>query len=150
MKAIQEIKKQLAEVQEKMQKAGKAALKEAFTEFFEANPSVTALRWTQYTPYFNDGDVCEFGTGGVYMQFNNAEEGGEEGDGFEYPSTTRWNNETQKSEPIKDKDFVKAAKAVKEFWGAVVVDDIFETAFGDHVQVTATPKGFEVEEYEHD
>lgn len=27
---------------------------------FEGVPSIAQIRWTQYTPYFNDGDSCEF------------------------------------------------------------------------------------------
>lgn len=30
------------------------------TEFFARNPSVVAIRWTQYTPYWQDGDACVF------------------------------------------------------------------------------------------
>jgi hypothetical protein len=29
-------------------------------EFFARNPSVVAIRWTQYTPYWQDGDTCTF------------------------------------------------------------------------------------------
>lgn len=31
--------------------------------FFEANPNVASISWTQYTPYFADGDACEFEVG---------------------------------------------------------------------------------------
>lgn len=31
-----------------------------FKEFFERNPEVNVIYWTQYTPYFNDGDPCYF------------------------------------------------------------------------------------------
>lgn len=27
---------------------------------FEGVPTLSMIRWTQYTPYFNDGDSCEF------------------------------------------------------------------------------------------
>jgi hypothetical protein len=29
-------------------------------------------------------------------------------------------------------------------------EDVFESIFGDHVRVTATSAGFEIEEYNHD
>lgn len=29
--------------------------------FFQQNPNVDAIRWTQCTPHFNDGAPCEFG-----------------------------------------------------------------------------------------
>ena len=31
-----------------------------FTEFFALYPMVTTIRWTQFTPYFNDGEPCVF------------------------------------------------------------------------------------------
>jgi hypothetical protein len=33
--------------------------------FFEACPSVKAVMWCQYTPYFNDGEPCVFGLGTI-------------------------------------------------------------------------------------
>lgn len=45
-----------------------------FTEFFEQNPLAHSIEWTQYTPYFNDGDACEFTLSEVYVTFGNAEE----------------------------------------------------------------------------
>lgn len=37
-------------------------------EFFRRNPDVHAIRWTQYTPYFNDGEACSFSIGDVHLQ----------------------------------------------------------------------------------
>lgn len=33
---------------------------ELFKAFFEENPEIHSIQWTQYTPYFNDGDECVF------------------------------------------------------------------------------------------
>lgn len=49
------------ELEEEMKAAGEEALKEYFLEIFEKFPELKAVRWAQYTPYFNDGDPCEFG-----------------------------------------------------------------------------------------
>ena len=42
-------------------------MKNAFTDIFETffrnYPEITAVGWNQYTPYFNDGDPCEFRIG---------------------------------------------------------------------------------------
>jgi hypothetical protein len=35
----------------------KGAMRAAFSSFFAANPDITKITWTQYTPYFNDGDT---------------------------------------------------------------------------------------------
>ncbi|UDL15302.1 hypothetical protein SEA_KUDEFRE_73 [Gordonia phage Kudefre] len=34
-----------------------------------AFPEVEAVRWEQYTPYFNDGDACEFGVREASLKF---------------------------------------------------------------------------------
>ena len=42
-------------------------------------------------------------------------------------------------------------KAIEEFEKAFSdTDDVFKAAFGDGYQVTATRKGFKVEDYDHD
>ena len=32
----------------------------AFKELFDKHPEVKSMQWAQYTPYFNDGEPCEF------------------------------------------------------------------------------------------
>ncbi len=32
------------------------------------DPNVVEFGWTQYTPYFNDGDICEFGVHGTWIR----------------------------------------------------------------------------------
>lgn len=34
-----------------------------------AHPMISAVRWHQYTPYFNDGDPCEFGVSRPQTRF---------------------------------------------------------------------------------
>jgi hypothetical protein len=52
--------KKITELRETMKREGKEALKEAFVEFFDKHPEAKEILWTQYTPYFNDGDACTF------------------------------------------------------------------------------------------
>lgn len=135
MKAINDLKKKITEARNTLEREAKGALKEAFIEFFDENPTVESIRWQQYTPHFNDGDACTFG---VYdFTFSTKEsikEGsGDDEDGYEYT----WHPETPE------------ARAVSKFRKAVDLDEAFEAAFGDHAQVTATRKGFDVEEFEH-
>jgi hypothetical protein len=40
---------------------------EVFEQFFAENPNVGGVVWTQYTPYFNDGDECVFRVSGKYL-----------------------------------------------------------------------------------
>jgi hypothetical protein len=60
---IERIKAELAAFEEKKQ-AFVAELRNEFpsmfTELFAQAPKLKSVGWTQYTPYFNDGDSCEF------------------------------------------------------------------------------------------
>lgn len=54
---IQNIENFLREVNIKQ----RALFHEICDEVFNSCPSLNTISWTQYTPYFNDGDPCEFG-----------------------------------------------------------------------------------------
>lgn len=62
--AINEINLQKAKFVELAKNAFSTAFKEVFTNF----PCVTKIRFTGYTPYFNDGDVCEYRLSDVEVQ----------------------------------------------------------------------------------
>jgi hypothetical protein len=135
MSTMAQIKAMRAEYQKKIETEGKAALKEEFAAFFRDNPKITAVRWRQYTPYFNDGDACTFGVREFYYKIDGKpDDGGDYEDGF-YGT---WSTEI--------KGHKRAAESFEE---SVRDEDVFQSIFGDHVRVTATSAGFEVEEYSH-
>jgi hypothetical protein len=115
----------------------KAAMSEACAEVFAENPDLLAFRWAQYTPYFNDGDPCTFGTHDVYFKFSDTpDEAGDYGDGF----VDIWRDE--KREPLR--------KRVNSIM-STVGDDLLQELFEDHSQVTVHRDGrIEREEYSHD
>lgn len=115
------------------------------SEFVEAldrllqTEGVEAVRWTQYTPYFNDGDPCVFGTHGVEVKKTGDDEGGDAEDGF----LDSWSLE--KDDPVK--------AALEEFENVIESDHhdvLLGQKFGDHAQVTATKEKFVIDEYSHD
>ena len=60
LKEIQnEHTKILKEMKEKVQKE----LKPVLQDFMNSHSNIKAIGWTQYTPYFNDGDECIFRVG---------------------------------------------------------------------------------------
>lgn len=61
--SIDELLKLKEEYQKRVREEGEGVLKLMFKDFFESNPQIDSVRWTQYTPYFNDGEPCEFGVG---------------------------------------------------------------------------------------
>lgn len=44
-----------------LEENGQKMILDGFRNFFAKYPMVEKVSWTQYTPYFNDGDACVFG-----------------------------------------------------------------------------------------
>jgi hypothetical protein len=142
--SIATLMKKKAALEAELAEHGKDALNDEFKVFFKAHPECVGLRWSQYTPYFNDGEECIFRVNEFYLKMTNTpEDEGDDGDGYEDTFAYGDNKARKESEPFKS-----AAKAVRQL--ERIDKDVFKIAFGDHVQVTATRDGFEVEEYEHE
>lgn len=136
-----------AQYDELLEKEGENALKEAFKEFFAKHPSAHTITWTQYTPYFNDGDACHFSVHEMVLNddededyYDDDEDEDEDEDGEEAvePEVVELTEEQQEA---LDEDFDRLQN---------IPEDVLEAVFGDHVQITATAEGFEVTEYSHD
>ena len=127
----------------------------AFAAFVQENPDVVAVKWTQYTPYFNDGDTCYFRANEPYFKFKGMpEEMGYNEDGFvELPHTYGYSNQYNEEEYTSiwnnvNKTLYKNCKEFVSFLNNN--EDALETIFGDHVEVTVTAEGVFVEEYDHE
>ncbi len=117
---------------------GKEALGDAFKAVFDAYPEILAVKWAQYTPYFNDGEPCEFSVGEFYVKKDGPEPDGgyDDEDGFCYLS---YSDKTAVTEAVRG-----LHRTANE------LEDVFKETFGDHAEVVATREGFGVEEYSHD
>lgn len=123
--------------QDLVEKEGKGIVASALKDFFADNPDVEAVRWEQYTPYFNDGDACVFGVGDPRVRLKGTEaDQDDEDDAF----VDLWS--------VKDETKATRLKQALEFLS--VSDDLLLSAYGDHVRVTVTPTETTVDDYEHD
>lgn len=133
--------KGIEDAKEQVRSAGKKAVTALFKKLFEDFPSIKAVGWTQYTPYFNDGEPCEFGLGEPYVC---------KSDGVDFAEVRSLYDE----DVFKDKYSLDGndaeAKAAIRWIERAALSEVFESAFGDHVMVIATPDGFHVSEYDHD
>ena len=130
-----ELKVKLDELKEKITKEYQSAFCEICKELFDNNPTIEAFRWNQYTPYFNDGESCEFGVNSPFIKIVGlelSEDDDEYGDSFfcEY---------------FFDKKYRKEYKAVEEL--TKTFEGSFRDMFGDGVTVTVNREGVETEEY---
>lgn len=155
-----------SELQRKFQTQAQALFKEITKEFFDKNPGVTGVVWTQYTPYFNDGDTCEFRVNDA--TFTNAP--------IDELNEVRWGEYEGEAENVwacenvghvlnSDREYYQNTKNIILAAGGVdaescvlfdkaitsgEMESVMQAMFGDHVKVIATRDGFEVDEYEHD
>ncbi len=116
----------------------KPVIAQLFKEFFTAvGDEVVAVKWSQYTPHFADGDPCIFSVNELEYKLKGAK--GDEGDhedGFVYY--------------LADDSKVSGPADVLQTQ-VNSLEDVFLAAFDDGYEVTVTPDGkFESEEYEHD
>lgn len=117
-------------------------------------PHVVALKWMQYTPYFNDGEPCTFGIYDARIVFDfGLEDGGDWDDGsygvfdlFEYTSRDYRDRKFE----VEGHDTTEHYKALEAFDNSDRWERVAQLNFGDHAEVTATKAGFDVEYYEHD
>jgi hypothetical protein len=138
---------------ETVKRNARAIVLEMAMDIMAAHPEITSIRWSQYTPYFMDGDVCKFGIYESQFSFsksflNSVEEFGyddsicEMFDGFYTFSYKQNMPEFLAVLAQKLRDFDKVLGKLSE---------VMEETFGDHAQVTILANGnILVEHYEHD
>lgn len=177
---LENIKAELAAFEEKkkaMLSELQAQFPAMFTELFKQAPKLKSFGWTQYTPYFNDGDTCEFGVNFDYPYINGvSEDYDEEGDisikmhAYKTLATeedVRINDEVAeksyswyKGKQIGDNGLcynekydAAAADIVNQIKDVLhsIPEDFFKDMFGDHCKVTLYADGkIDVEGYDHD
>lgn len=168
------VNKQIEELKRQNIETSKKVFHGAIAAFFKMYPEVAAVRWTQYTPYFNDGDVCEFSVNSP--EFYSQEDF--ENQRFDYNNNSwrkpnQWiydhvaKGEDKYGHIATYKKEIAAYEALEVHLGPriheinagiekfekvfrSIDDDIMQNLFSDHVVVTATPNGIDVDEYDHE
>jgi hypothetical protein len=139
---------EFTEQQERFQKVAQERLKEYFVEFWEKNPAIKAIHWSQYAPYFNDGDPCTFSVHDPY--FTNAE-------GDDLDDLTSWGEyDGEKDEVWSDQDpkfdgvNVESTHSLAKLLTSSVMEPIMKIMFGSDNVIVATRAGFSVDQADHD
>ncbi len=144
--AIEELNnlgKEFEQAQRAFEQKAQNLLEAAFTEYFAKYPEVEALTWTQYTPYFNDGDSCEFSVGDIRIikSEDSNERAEDEDDDDEDGECIPWKPESRQP-------YQSDAADIESFLQRH--EEVANAAYGDHSRVTVTRNGADVEEYNHD
>jgi hypothetical protein len=105
-----------------------------FSEIFKKYPKLNAFKFTAYTPYFNDGEACEFSVNDVYDVL------------------------TDDNEDFKDVYSYKGIEKemIEEVLGEIneiifaVDSSFYKESFGDHIEISVYRNKIETEDYSHD
>lgn len=138
----------------------------AFAEQFKANPSVKCMVWTQYTPYFNDGDPCTFRLcteGPCRSRLPQADElagwnvltgAAPSADSEPYPEqpySAGFLDHYEYVDPIVDGEGGDAAQGhAMDVFVNGLPEDLLARVIGDGVKVFVWEGGILTEEYSHD
>lgn len=126
---------------------------------FDKHPALKSFTWNQYTPLWNDGDVCRFRCNTEDVTINGLDEDETSNltsktlykDNPDFVrGVTDWNKRyIEVPNPEYNAELAKAKAAVEKFLRGFQ-SKYYEAAFGDHAEVTVTRKGVTVEEYDHE
>jgi hypothetical protein len=142
-----EAEKVIGELREQLKKGGGSFLADILKPLFEKYPQVKGVTWSQYTPYFSDGDENIFGVNEIDILVDR------EPEDEEYGSDS--DDELSRFEEVDYKSArYDALKPINEEFTSVVrilTDDDMKSIFGDHVRIMISPDGtIETEEHSHD
>jgi len=154
-----EIDKVLTDYEEMMkevQKTLRAKMKDVFKSFFDSYPEVKTIHWTQYAPYFNDGDECVFGvhepcfTRTEHTELEDREHAWGEGDDG-IIETRVWDEVSRRYVAADiDPNLIRDMDTFTGILQSGVNEAVMQAMFGNHVWVKAHRDGFEVDDYDHD
>lgn len=148
--SLSEFEKLYRDIEEKKERATKlfkVALKEALDDVLKTG--ISKIRWTQYTPYFNDGEACVFRVNDPVFYIDNGmvpkhfslEEDEEDGGGWYYAS----NYSAEKN----GDNFPPEIERLNNMF-AHLDNYYFLNAFDDHSEVVYDGEEFEINDYSHD
>lgn len=146
------INKAREDYQKLVREEGDKAMKDMLKQFFEKHKYAQAIGWTQYTPYFNDGDECVFGIGEVRVRVDPEirsivdKYAGEEVE--EWADADNLYEAFIETYSLEESELKNDMTAIQNtIWGN---SDVMLEAFGDHAKVIATPAEITVNFYDHD
>lgn len=164
-KTVNEMHTEMSRIEKEFRTKMQALFADATKSFFVECPSVKAIAWNQYTPYWNDGEECTFSVNDVHFYSGN-----DKFDVHNYDLQALTYEDLDPVEEIEDDAWVLDFSSYKngkeetianigqaQFDACVAMnniishnDDIMRALFGDHTLVVITENETITEEYEHD
>jgi len=132
--SMAELRQKREELRKQILEQAKSAFNEEAKGLFAQFPDMESFSWSQYTPYWNDGDECVFSAHS------------------DYPTITTQDGEFDEDSYYSENDPSPTAlcyRAVVEFLGQFGTEE-YRDMFGDHVCITVFADRVEVDEHKHD
>lgn len=111
---------------------------------------VVKFGWVQYTPYFNDGEACNFGIHGVFAVTTDTQAKTKEYEFFGEEEFNRWDHEIRSyaygDSPKSPEHHIQFMEQIESGH----YHQALEKTFGDPAVVTITREGIDLEYYSHD
>ena len=144
MSKFEEVRRLQEELKTKIAAIGRDDINEFFAPIFTANPALKAVKWTQYTPYFNDGEPCVFSVYDPDVMLDGVP------DSYENGWLCSYDFVHYDRESPERKAHIEALPKIN--WDFELPDSaILEHIFGDGVEITVFRDGtITQEDYEHD
>lgn len=152
--SLEAYRKKREELNDLLQHLGQEAYLTKFQEFFVKYPKITKVGFHAYTPFFNDGDACEYSVHDYYFyipELDSSDIDWEDQDIYDwcgtwnvskYDSTTKTYSDLPGFEGYKD--------GMSELYMETSDEELCKSIYGDHVQVIVTPFEIQIEDYDHD
>lgn len=165
---MKEIIENFKQQKKQFQEVIKIEFRKALDKFFEKYPTIEGITWTQYTPYFNDGDECTFSVHDPNFVFSKENSPYKEDlkdqvfyeedyylssffDEDEYASVTpsSWKLK-EKKELTAIEQMAIDCDEISAMWGGEL-EDVFKAMFDDHVIICIKRNGeIKTESCDHD
>jgi len=157
LKELKERQSQISDIKREVLNLSSDIFEEFYKYIFQEYPTLESFGWTQYTPYFNDGDATIFSVHTDYISVN-----GEYVDDTNWAPEVNvinwgnWNRElkvyegrVEEPNPNYDPVLTSASNEITNFLGKFD-NDFYLTKFGDHASITVTKDGVDISDYDHD
>lgn len=156
-KVIESFIEEYNQYRQEFAKKAKAKLKEVLSDFWDKNPAINVIVWTQYAPYFNDGSACIFSVNEPTFsnctnpeEFNTLSWGEYEGYDENVWAFCEWNVEKR----VKNVSGinVESIKLLSRFIQSVAMEDVLRDTLGEDNLIIVTREGITCENYsgQHD
>lgn len=157
LKTLSQKNSEISKIKSEIFQLSSGIFEEFYQYIFEKYPTLDSFGWTQYTPYFNDGETCVFYANTDYITVNG-----------EYFEDAEWSHKVkvfdwgtydrvsktyvgrvEEDNPDYDAVLSEACGEIVDFLNKFD-NDFYLTKFGDHAEITVTRTGVDISDYDHD